>query len=78
MIFNDATAEWQDLQTRVCQILTECGCEAERNKHIGLARGGGANIDVHAADRTREPRLLILCECKALEFESPTNRHPHI
>ena len=64
MIFNDAPAGWQDLETLVCQILTECGCEAQRNKHIDLPRGGGANIDVYAVDGTREPRLLILCECK--------------
>ena len=63
MIFNEAPAGWQDLETRVCQILTECGCDAERNKHIDLPKGG-VDIDVYAADSTREPRLLILCECK--------------
>jgi restriction endonuclease len=63
VIFSNAPADWSDLEMRVCQVLTECGCEAERNRHIDLARGG-ANIDVCAVDRTREPRLVILCECK--------------
>jgi hypothetical protein len=63
MIFSDAPIDWQDLEMRVCQILAECGCDAERNRHIDLPRGG-ADIDVYAVDRTREPRLLVLCECK--------------
>lgn len=70
LIFSDAPVDWQDLETRVCQILTECGCEAERNRHIDLPRGG-VDIDIYAIDRTREPRLVILCECKRWNTKVP-------
>src|SRR5260370_33631163 len=63
MIFSDAPRVWSELEVRVCQILTECGCSAERSKHLDLPRGG-VNIDVYAEDPTREPHLIIVCECK--------------
>ena len=41
----------------------ECGCQAERQKHLDLPRGS-VDVDVYARDATREPVLTIVCECK--------------
>jgi Restriction endonuclease len=63
MIFIDKPRDWKDLESKVCQILAECGCQTERSKHIVLPRGE-VNIDVYALDTVREPNLIMVCECK--------------
>jgi hypothetical protein len=63
MIFADAPADWEELETRVEQILSECGCQTERGKRVDLPRGT-VDLDVYARDMTREPNLTIVCECK--------------
>ena len=63
MIFSDSPSSWQELEQRVCQILEECGSIAERSKNLVLPRGT-VTVDVHAVDKTREPSLIIICECK--------------
>jgi hypothetical protein len=70
MIFIDAPNDWKDLEMRVCQILSECGCRTERGKHLSLPRGG-VDIDVYAEDLTREPHIVIVCECKYWETRVP-------
>jgi predicted helicase len=70
MIFIDAPREWKNLEMRVCQILSECGCRVERGKHLRLPRGG-ADIDVYAEDLTREPHIVIVCECKHWKTRVP-------
>jgi len=70
MIFIDAPSDWKDLEKRVCQILSECGCRTERGKHLSLRRGG-VDIDVYAEDLTREPHLVIVCECKHWKARVP-------
>jgi len=72
MIFADTPTTWQDLETRVEQILRECGCQVERSKHVGLPRGG-VDLDVYARDGTREPALIIICECKNWNSKIPKN-----
>src|SRR6266700_1257056 len=72
MIFADAPQNWQELETRANQILTECGCQSERNKHLTLPRGN-VHIDVYARDTTREPNLTIVCECKQWQAAVPKN-----
>lgn len=63
MIFQGEPADWRDLETKVAQIFAECGCEAERGRTIQTVRGE-VDVDVVVYDRTRQPELLILCECK--------------
>jgi hypothetical protein len=63
VIFSDKPRDWKDLESKVCQIFLECGCQTERSKHIVLPRGEVA-IDVYALDTVREPNLIIVCECK--------------
>ena len=63
MIFAEPPADWQELEVRVHQILSECGCQSERGKHLDLARGS-IDIEVYARDTAREPVLTMLYECK--------------
>jgi hypothetical protein len=55
-------SSWQDLETGVARILTECGYEAEVQKNVDLARGD-ATIDVWADDHS-SPQNIIAVECK--------------
>ncbi len=70
MIFIDAPSDWKDLEKRVCQILSECGCRTERGKHLRIPRGV-IDIDVYAEDLTREPHIVIVCECKHWKARVP-------
>src|SRR3984893_10779885 len=63
MIFIDAPSDWKDLEKRVCQILSECGCRTKRGKQLRLPRGK-VKVDVYAEDVTRQPHMVIVCECK--------------
>jgi hypothetical protein len=63
MIFGDAPEDWQELEDRVQQVLAECGCQAERGKSVALPRGS-VDVDVYALDTTRQPNLIVVCECK--------------
>jgi hypothetical protein len=53
---------WQDLETRVAQVLLECGYEVQVQKNVSLARGD-ACIDVWADDHS-SPQNIIAVECK--------------
>jgi hypothetical protein len=53
---------WQDLETGVARILTECGYDAEVQKNVDLARGD-ATVDVWADDHS-SPQNVIAVECK--------------
>lgn len=53
---------WQDLESRVAQILSECGYEVEIQRNVKLARGD-VNIDVWADDHS-SPSNIIAVECK--------------
>jgi hypothetical protein len=68
VIFADSPPNWQELESRVHQVLIESGCQAERGKHLDLPRGT-VDVDVYARDVTREPGLIMLCECK--HWQSP-------
>jgi len=72
MIFSNPPNDWEQLESRIWQILTECGCIAERSKRIVLPRGE-VQVDVYALDRTREPNLVIVCECK--HWNKPVNQN---
>jgi hypothetical protein len=71
VIFANSPADWQELESRVHQILVECGCQGERGKHLDLPRGS-VDVDVYARDVTREPALTIL-ECKQWQSAVPKN-----
>jgi hypothetical protein len=70
MIFKNKPTDWKDLELRVGQILSECGCRVERGKHLRLPRGE-VDVDIYARDLTREPNLVIVCECKHWKTKVP-------
>lgn len=72
MIFADAPEDWKELENRVQQILSECGCQAERGKSVALPRGS-VDLDVYALDTTRQPNLIIVRECK--HWSTPVPKH---
>lgn len=55
--------DWKDLQQQVSQILKECGLETDLERSIETARGT-VEIDVYAEDKTQQPTVTYLCECK--------------
>ncbi len=63
-------ATWQDLESVVAQILSECGYEVERGKNIKLARGD-VNVDAWADEHTSPPNIMIF-ECK--HWATPVNK----
>ena len=60
---DQSVKDWRDLQTLVCQIYDEMGCEAEVEKDIHTVRGV-TNIDVYVKDIFQPQPLIYLCECK--------------
>ena len=62
LIEGDAPTRWQELESKVAQILGECGYEVEVQKNVQLARGD-VNIDVWADDHG-SPSNIIAVECK--------------
>jgi len=63
MIYSNEPDTWQDLQQKVAEVLSVCGCESYVEHEINLVRGQ-VEMDVVAFDRTRQPEIVYLCECK--------------
>lgn len=63
MVWPDEPADWRDLQSRVCLLFREMGCEADSDVDLELPRGS-VELDVRAIDRTQQPETLYVCECK--------------
>lgn len=63
MIENEPLRSWKDLQNRVCQILRECGVEAQVERRVRTARGIVV-VDVWAYDNWTSPAQTYLIECK--------------
>lgn len=58
-------ATWQELETTVGRILSECGYDVELQKNVKLARGD-VNVDVWAVEHSTPPHLIAV-ECKLLK-----------
>lgn len=56
-------ANWKALQNNVCQILTECGYQANTPKKLNSTRGK-VEVDVYAVDNNSYPMITYICECK--------------
>lgn len=63
LIEDDIPATWQDLESRVAQILREVGLRVEQKKLLATARGT-VEIDVYAEDESIKPAVTTLIECK--------------
>jgi restriction system protein len=63
LIEDDVPATWQDLETRVAQILREVSLRVEQKKLLATARGT-VEIDVYAEDESIKPAVTTLVECK--------------
>lgn len=61
---------WQDLQTSVARILSECGFAVALERVVDLGRGR-AEIDVSAEEFIQGRRNLIICECKRWKTAIP-------
>lgn len=70
MITNQTPGSWQDLQTEVARILSECGFVTEIEKPLQLARGQ-ADIDVYAEETVHGRKNTIICECKYWQAKIP-------
>lgn len=62
---------WQELETTVGRILTECGYAVEVQKNIKLARGD-VDVDVWADDHSSPPNVIAV-ECKLWKTAVPKN-----
>jgi hypothetical protein len=62
---------WQDLETTVGRILTECGYDVEVQKNVKLARGD-VDVDVWADDHSSPPNVIAV-ECKLWKAAVPKN-----
>lgn len=63
IIFHSDISDWRDLQNKSCQILSECGMNAEIEVDIKLVRGN-VEIDVVANNKIQTPPTRIFVECK--------------
>ena len=63
---------WSDLQSRVAQILSECGMQAEVEKTVKLVRDV-ADVDVVAFETVNGRTSTIFCECKRWKSSIPKN-----
>jgi restriction system protein len=64
-------SNWQELETRVAQMLQECEYDVETGKNVQLARGD-VNIDVWAEDHSSPPNIIAV-ECKHWQTPVPKN-----
>lgn len=62
---------WQNLESTVGQILSECGYDVALQKNVQLARGD-VNIDVWADDHASPPNVIAV-ECK--HWSTPVNKN---
>jgi hypothetical protein len=70
MIDHNLPKDWEDLQNKVAEILTEVGNETEVDKKIKTVRGT-VRVDVFSKDRSQSPNIVYLCECKHWEERIP-------
>jgi len=63
VIYSTEPIDWHDLQQKVANILSVCGCESDVEYTIETVRGK-VDVDVYAIDQTTSPKLTYLCECK--------------
>jgi len=63
VITNHKPSTWQDLQTAVAQLLSECGFETATTKNVTTARGQ-VELDVYAEEDVKGRRYSVACECK--------------
>jgi restriction system protein len=63
MINGSIPPTWKKLQTEVALILSECGLIVDEEIRTKLVRGN-SNIDVLAIDKTQNPNLSYVIECK--------------
>lgn len=62
LIFSEPV-DWQDLQNKVCLLLSQAGFEAETEKVVSTPRGE-VEIDVFAIDPRSIDRIKYVVECK--------------
>jgi len=72
VIYQNQPEDWEDLQNKVCSILTVCGLRSETEKDIDTVRGN-VEIDVYATDPTTPENLIYVCECKHWNTAVPKN-----
>jgi hypothetical protein len=63
MITRTVPSTWQELQTEVARVLSECGFKAETSKTVSTVRGT-VELDVYAEETVKGRRYSIACECK--------------
>jgi len=63
LIEDGAPDRWQDLESSVARILTECGYDVELQKKVKLPGRGSRNVDVWADDHSSPPNAIAV-ECK--------------
>ncbi len=63
LLISNVPTTWRDLQEEVRQVLEDCGQHAECNKSVSLVRGS-VNVDVWAEDKSRNPKIVTIIECK--------------
>jgi restriction system protein len=61
---------WQDLQTSVAEILSNCGFRTEVEKTVETARGT-VELDVYADEEIKGRKYSIVCECKFWKSQIP-------
>ena len=70
MITKNTPSTWQQLQSDVAQILSECGFNVEIEKKIQTVRGK-VELDVYAEETIKGRKYTIACECKHWKFRIP-------
>lgn len=60
----DKVEDWQDLQSKVCQLFDEMGYETEVEKTVDLAGRGKKEVDVFIKDPLASHNQIYLVECK--------------
>lgn len=63
VIYDREPRDWQELQVLVADIFDTIGYQTEIGKVIATVRGA-KEIDVYALDERKNPKLVLLCECK--------------
>ncbi|MEZ5044115.1 MAG: restriction endonuclease [Saprospiraceae bacterium] len=62
-VFNQSPVDWQDLQIKTSQILSDIGYACEIEKNIETVRGI-VNVDVYAENKSTQPNQVLIAECK--------------
>lgn len=70
LVTHEPPVTWQELEQVVCNILAECGMNAQRQVHLPLLRGA-ADVDVLADDVQNGITTRIVCECKYWQSAVP-------